>query len=188
MSKKSNVETMGKAELRAACKAAGISYSKLTTEGMRNALTIRAAVNAVDAESKGRSAPTGDEAALDAEPVVTTAAQVAPNAPVAAPAAETTPAPAVAPAKAKKVAAPKAPKVAAEVRNGIQRPRAGGACDAVWSALDKLHAAGTVPTSKDARDLATANGWNQNNSLCELSRWRRFNGIQKAQVSEAAAS
>jgi hypothetical protein len=174
MSKKSNVETMGKAELRAACKAAGISYGKLTAAGMRDALKIRAAVNAVDAESKGRSAPAVAETLLDAEPVVTTVAQVVsvePAAPVAAPAA------AVAPAKARKVAAPKAPKVPAEARNGIQRPRAGGACDAVWSALDKVHAAGTVPTSKDARDLATANGWNVNNALCELSRWRRFNGL-----------
>lgn len=58
----------------------GISYSKLTTEGMRNVLRLRAAVKAVE------------ETLLDAEPVVTTVAQVAAPAPVAAP-AETTPAP-----------------------------------------------------------------------------------------------
>ena len=71
----------------------GISYSKLTTDGMRNVLRLRAAVKAVDAESKSRSATSVEETLLDAEPVVTTVAQVAAPAPVAAPAAETTPAP-----------------------------------------------------------------------------------------------
>jgi hypothetical protein len=60
---------------------------------MRNVLRLRAAVKAVDAESKSRSAPSVEETLLDAEPVVTTVAQVAAPAPVAAPAAETTPAP-----------------------------------------------------------------------------------------------
>ena len=169
MSKKSNVETMGKAELRAACKAAGISYGKLTVAGMRDALKIRAAVNAVD----GRSAP----AEVD-ETVV--AQQVEQVAPVTTPAAATE-SPAVAPpaaaARVKAPKAPKAPKVPAEVRNGITRPRAGGACDAIWKLLDLLHAAGTVPTSKDARDLATANGLNVGNALCEISRWKRFHGL-----------
>lgn len=41
---KRNVEKMDKSELRAGCKAAGISYSKLTVQGMRNALRKAAGV------------------------------------------------------------------------------------------------------------------------------------------------
>lgn len=40
---KRNVEKMDKSELRAACKAAGISYSKLTVAGMREALLAKQA-------------------------------------------------------------------------------------------------------------------------------------------------
>lgn len=107
---------------------------------------------------------------------------------------------AVAPAKASPAAkrapaasTPAAPRVE---RNGVLRPRAGGACAAVWEALDKLHASGTVPATKDVRDLATAKNWNENNAVIELSRWRKFNGIarthnmkpkkQKAQAKLAA--
>lgn len=41
---KRNVEKMDKSELRAACKAAGVSYSKLTVQGMRDALNKAAGV------------------------------------------------------------------------------------------------------------------------------------------------
>ena len=89
-----------------------------------------------------------------------------------------------------------------EVRNGVTRPREGGLCAAVWTALDQLHAAGVVPVSKDARDLASAKGWNENNALAELSGWRKFNGLVRqvkpkrktvaktaaAVITEAAAS
>lgn len=64
-----------------------------------------------------------------------------------------------------------------EVRNGVQRPREGGLCAAVWTALDQMHAAVQATTSKDVRDLATAKGWNENNALCERSAWRKFNGL-----------
>ena len=37
----SKFDSMGKVELRAACKAAGISYSKLTVAGMRDALSAK---------------------------------------------------------------------------------------------------------------------------------------------------
>jgi pyruvate/2-oxoglutarate dehydrogenase complex dihydrolipoamide acyltransferase (E2) component len=116
---------------------------------------------------------------------VTTAAQVASVEPAAPVAARATESPAVAPraAAARKVAAPKAPKVAAETRNGIARPRAGGACDAIWKLLDlRYNATGVVPTSKDARKLATENGLNVGNSLCELSRGRRFVGLARARA------
>jgi len=82
-------------------------------------------------------------------------------------------------------AAPAAPVVTTaakperEVRNGVKRPREGGLCAAVWTALDQLHAAGVVPASKDVRDLATAKGWNENNAMAELSGWRKFLGLSK---------
>lgn len=38
-SKMESFDEMGKSELRAACKAAGISYSKLTVASMREALS-----------------------------------------------------------------------------------------------------------------------------------------------------
>jgi hypothetical protein len=67
-----------------------------------------------------------------------------------------------------------------EVRNGVKRPKDGGKCAEVWEALDQLHAAGVVPTSKDVRDLATAKpGWNENNAMAELSAWRKFMGLSK---------
>ena len=66
-----------------------------------------------------------------------------------------------------------------EVRNGVQRPREGGLCAAVWTALDQMHAAGTVPATQNVRDLATAKGWNENNATAELSAWRKFMGLSK---------
>lgn len=33
--------------------------------------------------------------------------------------------------------------------------------------------------TRDARDLATAKGLNVSNSVCKLSRWRKFNGLAR---------
>lgn len=66
------------------------------------------------------------------------------------------------------------------VQNGVKRPRAGGLCAQVWDALDALRASGVDPATKDARDLALAKGWNQNNAVAELSAWRKFHGIARS--------
>lgn len=71
------------------------------------------------------------------------------------------------------------------VQNGVKRPKDGGACAAVWSALDQMHAAGVVVTAKDARDLATAKGWNPNNAQIEMYAWRKFMGISKRSATKA---
>lgn len=55
-----NVAEMGKVELRAACKEAGISYGKLTVGGMRDALTAEA----TEAEAASRAAIEVEEAAI----------------------------------------------------------------------------------------------------------------------------
>jgi hypothetical protein len=64
-----------------------------------------------------------------------------------------------------------------EEKNGIKRPREGGVCAAVWSALDGFAAKGEPPSSKDVRELVEKHKWNQNNASIEFSRWRKFNGI-----------
>lgn len=61
-----------------------------------------------------------------------------------------------------------------EVRNGIKRPSAGGLCRAVWDALDAEVAAGRTPTVRDAKSIAVARGWNENNASIEYYIWRRF--------------
>lgn len=167
MSSKTNFDEMGKGELRAACKAAGISYGKLTVQSMRAALVARAAVNADELSiAKQEDAPT--DLAGQGIRSLHNLIDKANTAPV-----NLTP---VAPK------APKTTKPEREARNGVKRPRNGGLCAAVWAALDKLHASGTAPTSEQVRDLATAKGWNANNALCELSAWRKFMGLSKPRV------
>ena len=78
--------------------------------------------------------------------------------------------PAATPA-AKPAAATKAPAAEREQRNGVKRPRVGGACAAVWAWLDQN------PDSQlaDVREVASRNRWNQNNATIEFYAWRRFN-------------
>ena len=74
------------------------------------------------------------------------------------------------------------------MQNGVKRPSIGGLCRAVWDALDKVYAAGQgeLPTSAHAKQLAIANGWNQNNASIELCQWRKFNGLQRARKAVTA--
>jgi hypothetical protein len=90
--------------------------------------------------------------------------------------AKQAPAPVVTTAAPKAVKAPQQERI---VQNGVKRPLEGGACAAVWAVLDQMREAGVEPASKDVRDLATARGWNENNALCELSAWRKFNGLTR---------
>jgi hypothetical protein len=83
-----------------------------------------------------------------------------------APVAEAAPAPAAKPA-----AATNAPAAEREQRNGVKRPRAGGACAAVWEWLGK-HPGATV---KEAKAAAADHGWNENNVSCEYYQHRKFN-------------
>lgn len=67
-----------------------------------------------------------------------------------------------------------------EERNGVKRPKDGGRCAEAWQALDAMLAGGIDPSTKDVRELSIAKGWNLANSLCELSAWRKFNGISRS--------
>ncbi len=102
----------------------------------------------------------------------TPAATATESKPVAAPAA----AHVVTTSKPKQAAAPKVPR---QERNGVKRPRAGGACAAVWDFCDhvaRTEGASEV-TSKVVKQAAADKGWNENNALIEMYGWRRFNGI-----------
>lgn len=69
-----------------------------------------------------------------------------------------------------------ASKVEQEERNGVKRPKAGGVCAAVWAWLDANPAA----TLKEAKAVAPAHGWNENNVSCEYYARRKFLGTSKA--------
>lgn len=73
---------------------------------------------------------------------------------------------------------------AREERNGVKRPAPGGVCAIVWEQLDKLHAAGMLPTTAQVRDLAVAAHLNVNNSICELSAWRKYMGLSKSRPAK----
>ena len=78
------------------------------------------------------------------------------------------------------VAAPAAkvatPKVDAIVKNGVRRPRAGGACDAVWSYLDEK---GDCTVAR-IKEVAVEQGWNPGNAAIEIYQWRKHMGITNA--------
>lgn len=71
-------------------------------------------------------------------------------------------------------------KAAAQESNGIKRPREGGKCRSVWDACDHMLAKmGATPAAKNIKAWAADKGYNQNNALIELYRWRKFNGLGK---------
>ena len=191
--------TMNKADLRAACKAAGISYAKLTNDGMRAALTLREQWDAAEdqrlvdtygfaccpacsvhlsngvlqdgdetGEGKGRKIRlTHQFECMGCGHGFGPEVQRSERKPVANPGT----------GLKREANRPK--------QNGVTRPSAGGKCAAVWEALDAMVAAGVQPNSKLVRELADAKGWNVNNAQCELSAWRKFNGLS-AKVQAAA--
>jgi len=75
------------------------------------------------------------------------------------------------------IAAPatKAPAPQREERNGVKRPKEGGACAQVWAHLDKH---GDMSTS-DIKAWAVGAGLNPGNAAIEIYQCRKFNGIKK---------
>lgn len=184
-SKKINLDTAKKEELRSLCKKQGVKgYGKLSNDGMRAAL--RALI-----ETDPNYQTTGPK--KDApKPVVTTPAddeseqleeerdlEQNPDAPehqkdAPAPVVITTPA-------REPLVLTGVMSTDREIRNGVKRPAPESICGKVWAALDSLHAAGVVPTAKDMRELSVAKQWNENNSLTEMYIWRRWQGVAKPQ-------
>lgn len=163
-------ETMGKEELRQACRAAGISYSKLNNEGMREALRAaeEAAEAAEEAEQDGFKVQTNDLASIVQQ--ISGANQQ--NVQV-----ETTPAVAKRTSNGLKIEKDR------EERNGVKRPSAGGMCRAVWDFCDEQAERGAenFPTAKSVRAHAELMGWNVNNASIEFYQWRKFHGIRGRQ-------
>lgn len=111
------------------------------------------------------------------------------GAPENAPAAEAAPVetPAAAPAETPAPAKPaKAPPV---VANGVQRPRAGGKCAAVWELTEQLAVgegeARTLPTIEQVKAAAKAQGLNETNVSIEYYRCRTFHGVRGRQPKPA---
>ena len=87
---------------------------------------------------------------------------------------EATPAPATtaeaAPAKAK--------RPPAVVQNGVQRPRAGGLCAAVWELTEQGMKDGELPSIAEVKSAAAEKGLNPTNVSIEYYRCRQFHGVR----------
>ena len=92
-------------------------------------------------------------------------------------------APAPAPAAPAEVAKPK--RAPAVVQNGVQRPRAGGKCAAVWEITEALATGGVLPTIAEVKVAAQAAGLNPTNVSIEYYRCRQFNGVRGRQPKAA---
>lgn len=165
----SKFESMGKEELRAACRVAGVSYSKLNNAGMREVLR---AAEAATVESASVELADVTEDAVHAPFILETleAAEQAKQARKAVVTAATNTS-----GKGIKIEKER------EERNGIKRPSVGGTCRAIWDAMDELVAQGETPTAKIVRSMATEYNWNENNASIEFYQWRKFNGIRGRQ-------
>lgn len=192
----SKFDAMGKEELRAACREAGVSYSKLNNDGMRAALVAHYAkadiaeeqVEAEDEEVETKPTSNGMSFAqiLGVAPMPALPAgngpvtRVVDGKRVEAKSPKTKGEPR---ARGDKPAAPAVPRVSRkgytiqkerEERNGVKRPSEGTVCGAVWAEFDKNPEikAGELAT------IADANGWNRTNVSCEFYAWRKFMGIK----------
>jgi biotin carboxyl carrier protein len=167
-----NFDAMGKVELRAACKAAGVVYGKLNNDGMRAALKAKQSAMGIPATVKQTEAP------------------VKPAAPAPAPA----PAPAAKPAPVAAPAAPSAKRTSAGVKvekgrdeqNGVKRPSAGTICRDIWDALDKVRAESKdTPSFADVHKLREARNWQKNTAVTQYQRWKQFHGLMPRGTDES---
>lgn len=173
---------MGKAELRNACKTAGIKYSNMTNETMRKALQKHIEANMAKAAPVEATAP---EAVVTPPPAVESAPAAEPAAPLCAVCDHIeelhklsssthpfTPKPA-APAPAEK---PKAEATPKDARNGVTMPRSASLCLMVWQTLDKLRAEGKA-TPANALVLLKDAGMAEATVRTQYARWRKFHGL-----------
>lgn len=94
-----------------------------------------------------------------------------------------------APAKVEAKETPKAKRPPAVVQNGVQRPKAGGLCAAVWELTEAGMVGGELPTIASVKAAATEKGLNPTNVSIEYYRCRQFHGVRgrqkKAEQPEA---
>lgn len=156
---------MGKVELRAACKAAGITYGKLDNAGMRAALEAFAVKKDADqgiARTSNGPRPVA-AAAVKTAPVETPVVSSGPREVITG-----------------TVVKPKSLKIekVRDSSNGVTRPSAGSICRAIWDALDSQRKSlKTIPTFENLRELMKANSWSKNTAMTQYQRWKQFNGV-----------
>lgn len=195
---------MGKEELRAACRTAGISYSKLNNDGMRAALIqkgteaklvkLEELADEIISDSISSVNPFGALLGKVAPPAFTGNSIKAVDGKIVNPDSEQADA-------EKEVRAPRPKRVKTPppvvprasykglriqkerlVQNGKKRPSVGGVCEAVWCVFDKMHAEGKLCRADELPAIADAHGWNRNNVTCEYYAWRKFMGIKGRSV------
>lgn len=76
----------------------------------------------------------------------------------------------------------KAKRPPAVVQNGVQRPRAGGLCAAVWEITEQGMTTGEngviMPTLQQVKAASTEKGLNPTNVAIEYYRCRQFHGVR----------
>lgn len=125
------------------------------------------------ASKKGAAAPATTNTSIEAAATEGTPAVDTTTPPAAEQAA--------APAKPEKPA-----KVPAVVQNGVQRPKAGGKCHAVWAITEDLAAAnsGNMPDIAKVKAKAEEQGLNATNVSIEYYRCRQFHGVRGRQPAK----
>lgn len=73
---------------------------------------------------------------------------------------------------------PKAKRPPAVIQNGVQRPRPGGLCAAVWEITENLAKDGEMPTIAQVKAVAAEQGLNPTNVSIEYYRCRQFHGVR----------
>jgi hypothetical protein len=128
--------------------------------------------------NKGASAPATNPATVTADVAANVGEQGA--------AENATTVEAVAEVQAAPAKPTKAPPV---IANGVQRPRAGGKCAAVWEITEALATgegdARTLPTIEQVKAAAQAQGLNPTNVSIEYYRCRTFHGVRGRQPKPA---
>lgn len=186
--------SMGKEDLRQACRDLKISYGKRNNDGIRELLLdviipsdskFYVEVEVEDAEVIEPSRPNVFAQMLGLAPAplpvgcgtgtrVVDGKKVDPNASKAKGESR---------ARVEKNPAPAVPRVSRkgytiqkerEERNGVKRPSEGTVCGNVWAEFDK----NPEIKASELADLADTNGWNRTNVSCEFYAWRKFMGIK----------
>jgi len=156
-------EEMNKAELRAACKAAGIkNYGKMDNAGMRAALEFESTFAAKSEPAKGSLSDIVNSQILER--------------------ANTIPAPLTKQElEMEKVTAME--KSVKDEKNGIQRPKAGTKTGAIWELCDRLYAElQRIPKINEIRQLAGE--VNQNMMKSQYAYWRKYQGFTKPRIAK----
>jgi len=151
----SQLETANKGQLREAMREAGLGYTGMNNDGMKQALT-EFLNRPVDAVSEPRVLPT-----VVSEPVVVDGVPVATVVPRELPAP-----PAAVPAKV---------RVSQPEQHGVKRPKDGTKCAEIWAWCDMTDASGTRPEAKVLR--AALPHLDDTTKTVQFYRWRKFNGI-----------